>query len=237
MNIGSNELENLPDGLFELSNLEELNMGYCSGSKKQLTEGFANLKKLKMLKIGSMEQLSIEETIGAIAGISNLNELDLSNNSIKTIPDNIDKLESLEYLDLSGNYNLSSTVLFKLIKIQSLKAVNLRGVGDFGRYQQQDKDMIIDKLRGIDVSFDDDAYYQFERVKALRYIGILSTLASDSYHTDSTSDYMFLKTLTDSITEANYFGGFSKDAKERLRIIESRYNYIHGFRSNMSLMN
>ena len=107
MNIGSNELENLPDGLFELSNLEELNMGYCSGSKKQVTGVglLANLKKLKMLKIGSMEQLSIEETIGAIAGISNLNELDLSNNSIKTIPDNIDKLESLEYLDLSGNYN------------------------------------------------------------------------------------------------------------------------------------
>ena len=38
---------------------------------------------------------------------------------------------------------------------------------------------------------------------------------------------MFIKTLSDSITEVKYFGGFTKEAKERLRIIEDRYNYIH----------
>ena len=38
---------------------------------------------------------------------------------------------------------------------------------------------------------------------------------------------MFIKTLTDSIIESKYFGGFAKEAKERLRIIEKRYNYIH----------
>ena len=65
------------------------------------------------------------------------------------------------------------------------------------------------------------------RAEALRYIGILSTLVNDSYHTNSTSDYMFVKTLLDSVTEVKYFGGFAKDTKERLRIIEGRYNYIH----------
>jgi hypothetical protein len=65
------------------------------------------------------------------------------------------------------------------------------------------------------------------RVEALRYVNILSSLVNESYDVDSTSDYMFIKTLSDSITEAKYFGGFSKDAKERLRIIEQRYNYIH----------
>tara|TARA_R110002153_G_C13018029_1_gene467124 strand:- start:52 stop:330 length:279 start_codon:yes stop_codon:yes gene_type:complete len=65
------------------------------------------------------------------------------------------------------------------------------------------------------------------RAEALRYIGILSTLVNDSYHTNSTSDYMFVKTLLDSVTEVKYFGGFAKDTKERLCIIEGRYNYIH----------
>ena len=65
------------------------------------------------------------------------------------------------------------------------------------------------------------------RTEALRYISILEGLANDSYDTQSTSDYMFLKTLTDSVSEVKYFGGFTKQAKERLRVIEKRYNYIH----------
>ena len=65
------------------------------------------------------------------------------------------------------------------------------------------------------------------RTAALRYISILEGLANDSYDTQSTSDYMFLKTLTDSVSEVKYFGGFTKQAKERLRVIEKRYNYIH----------
>ena len=65
------------------------------------------------------------------------------------------------------------------------------------------------------------------RTEALRYISILECLANDSYDTQSTSDYMFLKTLTDSVSEVKYFGGFTKQAKERLRVIEKRYNYIH----------
>lgn len=65
------------------------------------------------------------------------------------------------------------------------------------------------------------------RAEALRYLGILVTLVNESYIQESTSDYMFVKTLTDSITEVKYFGGFTKEAKERLRIIEKRYNYIH----------
>ena len=38
---------------------------------------------------------------------------------------------------------------------------------------------------------------------------------------------MFIKTLTDATKEAKYFGGFTNRAKETLRIIEERYNYIH----------
>ena len=65
------------------------------------------------------------------------------------------------------------------------------------------------------------------RKEALHYIDVMSTLVNDSYHTNSTSDYMFVKTLLDSVTEVKYFGGFAKDTKERLRIMEGRYNYIH----------
>ena len=65
------------------------------------------------------------------------------------------------------------------------------------------------------------------RKEALHYIDVMSTLVNDSYHTNSTSDDMFVKTLLDSVTEVKYFGGFAKDTKERLCIIEGRYNYIH----------
>ena len=65
------------------------------------------------------------------------------------------------------------------------------------------------------------------RADALDYMDKLCILVKESYDPLSTGDYMFIKTLTDSISEAKYFGGFSKNAKERLRIIQERYNYIH----------
>ena len=65
------------------------------------------------------------------------------------------------------------------------------------------------------------------RSEANSYIVILTNLINKSYNPESASDYMFIKTLGDSVHEVKYFGGFSKEAKERLRIIEKRYNYIH----------
>jgi len=65
------------------------------------------------------------------------------------------------------------------------------------------------------------------REDALEYISTLTKLVNESYDPLSTDDYMFVKTLSDSIAEVKYFGGFTKQAKERLLIIEKRYNYIH----------
>jgi|TARA_R110000851_G_scaffold256155_2_gene408572 hypothetical protein len=65
------------------------------------------------------------------------------------------------------------------------------------------------------------------RSEAVRYLEILSKLINDSYDPLSTGDYMFIKTLIDSVSEVKYFGGFAKESKERLRVIQKRYNYIH----------
>jgi len=65
------------------------------------------------------------------------------------------------------------------------------------------------------------------RTEALRYLDNLSKLIRDSYDICSPSDYMFVKTLTDVISESKYFGGFTARAKENLLIIEKRYNYIY----------
>tara|TARA_R110000744_G_scaffold245194_3_gene361967 strand:+ start:1508 stop:1807 length:300 start_codon:yes stop_codon:yes gene_type:complete len=65
------------------------------------------------------------------------------------------------------------------------------------------------------------------RVEALRYLDILAALARESYKEQSTSDYMFIKTLVDATVETKYFGGFTTRAKDTLRIIEKRYNYIY----------
>ena len=65
------------------------------------------------------------------------------------------------------------------------------------------------------------------RSEAVCYLEILTKLINDSYNPLSTDDYMFIKTLTDSVSEVKYFGGFAKESKEKLRVIEKRYNYIH----------
>jgi hypothetical protein len=65
------------------------------------------------------------------------------------------------------------------------------------------------------------------RLEASSYLLVLTKLVNESYIQESTSDYMFIKTLTDSVSEVKYFGGFKEEAKKRLRIIEQRYNYIH----------
>ena len=65
------------------------------------------------------------------------------------------------------------------------------------------------------------------RAEAVHYLGVVTDLVRESYNTESTSDYMFIKTLSDSVTEVKYFGGFNRNAKERLRVIEKRYNYIY----------
>ena len=65
------------------------------------------------------------------------------------------------------------------------------------------------------------------RADAIKYLLVLEKLVKESYLPESTSDYMFIKTLSDSVSEIKYFGGFAKEGKERLSIIEKRYNYIH----------
>jgi len=65
------------------------------------------------------------------------------------------------------------------------------------------------------------------RKSAVLYIQELTKLINDSYIDESTSDYMFIKTLEDAIIETKYFGGFTEQTKESLSIIEKRYNYIY----------
>ena len=65
------------------------------------------------------------------------------------------------------------------------------------------------------------------RAEAVIYLDVLTNLIHASYKKESTSDYMFIKTLYDSVSDVKYFGGFTKDTKRRLRIIEKEYNYIH----------
>tara|TARA_R100000008_G_C3481897_1_gene114275 strand:- start:20 stop:313 length:294 start_codon:yes stop_codon:yes gene_type:complete len=65
------------------------------------------------------------------------------------------------------------------------------------------------------------------RKDALVYIQELTKLVHSSYITESTSDYMFLKTLHDAVKESKYFGGFTKQVREMLFIIEKRYNYTY----------
>jgi len=164
-----NELKLLPEGLFQLSNLEELNMNYCSGSEglvKEIPKSIVKLKKLKKLNIGSMKGLSITETIETLSGLISLSELDMSYNSISKIPDNIDKLQSVEYLNISASYDIVPEDAHKLTKIRTLKAVNLPEPWDKGFASEKDKQKIKDELTGVNVSFNEqDHYYIVKKMK------------------------------------------------------------------------
>jgi len=65
------------------------------------------------------------------------------------------------------------------------------------------------------------------REQALTYIQELTKLVHESFINESTTDYMFLKTLYDATKEAKHFGGFTSQSKKDLLIIEKRYNYIY----------
>lgn len=93
------DLEEIPDELNDLRQLEHLNLGH--NKLIRLSQGFRQLSNLKLLKLTGNRLTEIPEEIFEL---ENLTSLDLSDNQITKIPDKIGRLKNLKFLNLSGNH-------------------------------------------------------------------------------------------------------------------------------------
>lgn len=92
-------MKNIPEGVFELGNLLELDCGYIKQGK--LDDKIANLKNLKRLYLGNND---LSEFPTVVLQLTNLEHLHLHyNRKIASIPNEINKLTHLKQLFVQGN--------------------------------------------------------------------------------------------------------------------------------------
>jgi len=137
LDLGNCGLTELPNELFELTQLEELNLcnRYWDYKKRKyiesnnqgdlnqlsrLKKGITRLKALKMLRInGDLSNKFQISDVSFLGKLTNLKSLGLSNNRLKDISV-LQNLTSLKSLNLSNNRLKDVFVLKNLINIQSL---------------------------------------------------------------------------------------------------------------------
>jgi GTPase SAR1 family protein len=98
LDLGGNQLSELPAVLGELKNLTSLDL-----SRNQLSELPAVLGELKNLTSLDLSSNQLRELPAVLGELKNLTSLDLSSNQLSELPDFIQELPKLKELNLSGN--------------------------------------------------------------------------------------------------------------------------------------
>ncbi len=96
--INYKNLDEIPDYLCNLSELEELNLAHM-----QITTISPKIGKLKHLRILNLEDNKISVLPESIPSLVNLEELDLSYNQIQYFPNGFDNLHELRFLSIGSN--------------------------------------------------------------------------------------------------------------------------------------
>lgn len=107
----TNCLTDLPETIYALKNLEELELGH---TPKGDYEGFGNrlilisnkIKNLKQLKRLELDFNSLQTLPNSISYLKKLEHLSVSYNNLLSLPSSIILLTNINYLDLTGNSNL-----------------------------------------------------------------------------------------------------------------------------------
>jgi hypothetical protein len=116
--INSNELPELPETLFDLENLTELDLS--NNTLESLSPKVGRLKRLKVLRL-MMNQLT--EVPPSLGMLTQLVELDLGFNPIPSLPAEVGGLAMLERLKLRGNQ--LTTLPASFAKLRRLKSLDL----------------------------------------------------------------------------------------------------------------
>ncbi|XP_067930875.1 leucine-rich repeat protein soc-2-like [Watersipora subatra] len=146
-------LQLVPEVVTKLTSLEELDLS--SNQINQLPDGLDKLQRLKILKIrgSSYWPCSLRSVPEVVTKLTSLEELDLSYNQIEQLPDRLDKLQRLKILKIRGSsywpcslrsvpevvtkltsleeldlsYNQIDQLPDRLDKLQRLKILKIRG--------------------------------------------------------------------------------------------------------------
>jgi internalin A len=139
LSIYNQDLEELPDRIIELSDLEDL----CLGNNKftLFPNAVFGLKKLRYLLFGNNKIVELPDQIfelsnleilalfsnrlttfpEGVIGLNKLSFINLGNNKIKELPDRIIELSNLEHLDLRSNrFRIFPKAVFGLKKLSYL---------------------------------------------------------------------------------------------------------------------
>ncbi len=99
LNLSGQNLNKLPSGTFDKTDLDELNLSH-NNLNGSLPSEVGRLQNLKVLNLSNNNFTGVPAEIGSL---KNLELLDLSNNSITGLPNELGNLTNLKYLDLTGN--------------------------------------------------------------------------------------------------------------------------------------
>ncbi|XP_015780009.1 PREDICTED: volume-regulated anion channel subunit LRRC8A-like [Acropora digitifera] len=118
-----NSLSGIPKTIFQLSELKSLTLEDCTLTEKDFDPEDWRKLELRSLSLVRCRLKSIPEAI--FQNCEFLETLDLSNNMIKSVPENIAALHNLHTLNIAGNQVTEGVE--HIMKIDSLTVLNLRG--------------------------------------------------------------------------------------------------------------
>ncbi|KAK4871473.1 hypothetical protein RN001_015597 [Aquatica leii] len=107
----------------KLRELDTLDLSYCNLDKPLSEDAFSNSTKLRVLNL-SGNFLFASDLLVALAPLSGLQKLDLSNCGLNHLPDTFDTFKSLRQLDISNN-PLRNVFIKLLTPIKSLEYLNM----------------------------------------------------------------------------------------------------------------
>jgi Leucine-rich repeat (LRR) protein len=116
LNISNNLINNIPNKIINLVNLKMLSI--CSCKLEKIPNFLSNLVNLEDLRIGRNK---LKEFPSVICEMKNLKYLYINNNNISSIPNSIKNLKNLTTLCINNN-NIK-TYPFSIHKLQKLKAI------------------------------------------------------------------------------------------------------------------
>lgn len=119
LNLSANLLRNIPAEISELQNLTQLNL-----SNNQLTAFPESVTILQNLTHLDLSHNRIHEIPASIFRLKNLISLNLSGNILVDLPESIERMQNLTHLDLSDNQLLRLPESIGLLR--SLTSLNLR---------------------------------------------------------------------------------------------------------------
>lgn len=176
--ISDTSFESIPSKIQKLKNLKELHFIGKNGHYIQsgISESLSKLEKLEVLKIN---YLYLDSFPKSITNLPNLRELNLRKSNIKKLPENIGDLSNLEVLDLSENDLLEFPKSFG--KLKKLKKLYLRDFGTAETLPLSFENLEELTLNGKNLDYT-EVLSDISKLKSLKKLNIIELRNEKKFH-------------------------------------------------------